>query len=171
MISDSRGVNLIQKIESIMTPLSLINGDIAPDNPKKILPDVFSDFNSILDAREEIRHLRLLPVKHNSARAVYHSISKDVLAAEVHQQLGDRQIILAENAYPYFLPPDVIQNIVWVTDSVSHADTINFIASRVIQLQINPDELILFERPRTSSTPLVRGTFPAVRHVHFWYKR
>lgn len=159
---------MIDKIIELMTPIEILNcrefGEAQP-----ILPNHFSTFNDLIMARNSIRNLSILPLKTDEMRAYYKTLDKNLLEQDILRSFASCQIFMSENEFPYFLPPDTIQYIIWIKyPSMSHKDVARFIAKMVQEKGFNLDELILFERPRGIQTKLVRGTFPAIRHIHLW---
>lgn len=141
--------------------------------PTKILPDRFGNFQQLLDVREDIRHLKFLPVKEDEARATYNA-NKKRLAEDIAIMMGGRNIALSPNQHPYFLPPDVVQEIVWIKDGVEEETITEFMAFALHEMKVPVERVITFERPRTSrisNVPLLRGTFPAIRHIHLWREK
>lgn len=162
-------------------PELLLPGAVLP-KPEKILPNIFPNYPALVKARDEIRRLRWLPVKSNEDRAAYNAIRGSVsILAEVEKMIGPSGLVLAVNKYPYFLPPGTKQYIAWIRDEIEPDRVTHFLTHSAIVLtssitreaQVNmvtPDltNLIMFERPRHIQSPLIRGTFPAIRHVHLW---
>jgi hypothetical protein len=139
---------------------------------KMILPDNFSDYQSLLNKRQEIQQLLWLPVKTNEDRAEYHKIPKQVLIDNVNSLLSNANVKISKNTYPYFLPPSVGQYIVWVSDNSSKSEIISQIFSFLKLCKIkNVTDVIIFERPRKSDRLLVKGTLPEIRHLHLWIKK
>jgi len=97
----------------------------------------------------------------------YHSIDKDELIKGI--DFGNSNIVFLENQFPYVLPPDTKQNIVWIRPGVSENAVISFLLNKVKQL--GTKDIILFERPLNIKTKFVKGSFPFIRHIHFWHKK
>ena len=159
---------MIDKIIGLMTPVEILEcrefGEAQP-----ILPNRFSTFKDLVMARNSIRNLSLLPLKTDEMRAYYKTLDKNLLAQDILNSFEYCRIFMSENEFPYFLPPDTIQYIIWIKDpGLYHTDIARFITKMVQEKGFSLDELILFERPRGIQTKLVRGTFPAIRHIHLW---
>ncbi len=161
---------LTKKVLDLMTPPEILTrGEF--EYPEVIIPGKYPDFNSLLKARDRIRRLELLPVKTEAEYARYHKQPKEQLIGQVLDYLGDSNLALAYNIYPYWLPGDLEQSMVWVKDpSTSENEIAEFIARCTRLYKTLPEELILFERPLKISTKIVRGTFPDLRHIHYWRK-
>jgi hypothetical protein len=158
----------IQDVLELMTPQEILDmGEF--ERAKPILPEKFTTFESVITRRGSIRNLDLLPVKTDVMRAYYNSLSKLVMAAKIVQDFQGRKMFCAENQFPYALPENMIQLIVWVRDRNEPRESIaEFILSEIKSRNFNLANVILFERPTNIETSLVRGTLPQVRHIHFW---
>jgi hypothetical protein len=148
----------------LFTPPELLELSELPE-ARKILPDVCGSFDELYELREEIRLLRLLPVKAQADREQYKSLNQAVLLEELVAELGDRKLALLPNRFPYFLPPDVNQRLLWVAGAATNDELHSFIVR-----EVNDDRVIVFERPLNAVTPLVKGTFKHLRHLHVWTK-
>lgn len=161
-------VIMIDQIIELMTPTEILDCREF-DEATPILPDRFPTFKDLLMARTSIRNLSILPLKTDEMRAYYKTLDKNLLAQDILNSFSSCQIFMCENEFPYFLPPDTVQYIIWINNpSMSHRDIARFIAMMVQEKGFSLDELILFERPRGIQTKLVRGTFPEIRHIHLW---
>jgi hypothetical protein len=158
-------------VEALMTPRVLLRVDNLPP-AQMILPDVVQSFQDILMRRHEIRRLRLLPIKTDSARKNFKELDHDRLHEQLLVDLKGCSIGVAPNSYPYFLPDDVLQLIVWIPKrELAYRDVAKFIDKVIRRCQVTPENIVMFERPHKSSQLLIRGTFPAMRHVHLWLPR
>jgi hypothetical protein len=91
------------------------------------------------------------------------------MSADVARYLGSSPIALAINLYPYALPEDVRQDIIWLQDTQTPKKEIFQFMDRVMSLRgLKVDDVIIFERPLKTRSLLVKGSFPEYRHVHFW---
>lgn len=164
----------LQSIRDLFTPKAILESKTL-DPAEKLLPDVIGGgFDSLLipEIRERISNLKLLPVKWHADREAYKQLDKNQLLVEVLEMVGDEEAILVPNRFPYFLPIDVNQQLLWIKDhNADYDDVCRLIAKFLRKLEICPHQAIFFERPMGCETPLVRGTFPQLRHVHFWTKR
>lgn len=154
----------VQSIQSLMTPKHIMCSQ-EHEQPFIIFPHDFKSFNDIFSVRFLIRDLKLVPIKSDEMQLKYHSIDKTELLKSIN--FGDKDIILLENQFPYQLPNDVGQKIIWIKPDVSEETVIDFIQQKIA---IYGDNIILFERPSNIKTKLVKGSFPLLRHVHFWHQ-
>jgi hypothetical protein len=150
-----------------------------------ILPDVAQCFQDLLMLRHEIRTLKLLPIKTDRARKEFKELDHDWLHQKLLIDLKGESIGVAPNDYPYFLPDDVKQLIVWIPKrDLGYREVAKFIdkvisryprnIDRIVKhhpRRITPADIITFERPQRATQDLVKGSFPAMRHVHLWLPR
>lgn len=158
------------EIKSLMTPQALLLLDLYP-KPEIITPSVVSSVDALFERRDDVRMLKLAPVKSVEAYHAYHAIEKDALVNEVHEMMGNSPLLLAQNKYPYMLPNTIGQYICWIKPEADDEQVVSFLSNVVQQYEITPAGLILFERPRHATMQLVRGTIKDIRHVHFWTYR
>ncbi len=136
------------------------------DPPQIISPLIYDSFEKLYNDRERIQLLQLVPVKHDIMHRHYHSVDHSLLIEEIKNIFQETEIFIKENRFPYWLPDDVHQQIIWVNHNIGNREIVDFL--NTISL---PLKFILFERPLNITTPLVKGSFPAYRHLHFWTKR
>lgn len=162
----------IADIQKLTTPKEILEFDVYP-RPKIISPEVFTSFDSILPFKDKIRKLTLVPIKDDNMHAIYNSTTdKSVLIEELNKYFSISEIFLLENQFPYWLPNDLEQNIIWIKNSeISEKEILEFITKCAKYLNTDINKLILFERPLKTTSLLVKGTFPAYRHIHFWIKK
>lgn len=161
---------LINSLKSLMTPKEIIE-KTEFERPRVIHPSLYPDFASLLSDREEIRNLRLLPAKSEEEYQRYHSYSQQELTSLVTQSIGKNRLVYALNQFPYLMPDDTEQGIVWIgKKTVKDEQTIGFIAQLMVHMEKTTDEVILYERPLLTESKLVRGTIPSYRHIHMWLK-
>lgn len=154
-----------------MTPLALLRMNQCPP-ARMILPDAAQSFGDILQNRHDVQHLRWLPIKTDQDRKAFKELNPQRLLEGLHNRMEGANMMCVPNDYPYLLPPDTLQLIVWVRNrDTSHFEVAKFLDRVCGRLDAHPDELVLFERPHRSSQVLIRGTFPAMRHVHLWLPR
>lgn len=170
--SDLTGIEIdsasLGEIRALMTPKKLLE-QTEFEAPYQITPDIFPSFGRLLARREYIKNLKLLPIKTAEDRSSYHTIPQESLEQSVADFLAQEDIALGPNRYPYSLPPDLNQLIVWIKDSmVEEERIIEFLAKAKMALKVEPNKLILFERPKKTQSPMVKGTLPQYRHIHFW---
>ena len=157
-------------ILSLLTPADVLERTEF-ELPEVIVPWNFPNFEALLARREDIRVLRLLPVKNDEEYKRYHDQSKESLVSGVERYLAEGQIALAPNQFPYFMPDDTSQNIVWMRNpNTSNEDLARFLASLMRLFDVSLDRVIFFERPMQTTSKLVRGTLPQYRHIHMWTK-
>lgn len=159
----------IGEIFSLMTPVVLLSQSEF-DRPDIILPEKFNSFEDLLDRREEIKNLKLVPIKNEYMHNLYNSLDRNELLEEVNSHLVDSNITQTANKYPYWLPEDVSQTLIWVKEGTGELEIYFFLARLLSRLEKSPADIILFERPSHTKSTLVKGTFPAVRHIHLWTK-
>lgn len=154
--------------------LSLLS-DLSQQAPKAveiISTKRYPNFNSLLVQRERIRRLELLPAKSQLEHERYHKVrDSGILLSSLKQQLTGHQVLVLHNAFPYDLPRDLKQLIVWYESGVNRE-----LLTRAVELQLRQEELeerdvILFERSRQLTQPFVRPSFPHVNHLHLWLPR
>ena len=151
--------------ESLFTPKHILLAENHPQ-PYLIFPEDFKSFDELLKHRDLIRDLRLVPIKSDEMQKYYHSFDKDALLKTI--QFNNSNFLFLKNSFPYYLPNDVEQNIVWIQENTPETEVIEFIDSKI--QEINTD-VILFERPFGIKTKLVKPSFPFIRHMHFWNKK
>jgi hypothetical protein len=135
-----------------------------------IVLDKFPTFSELLKHSENIQHLCLLPVKNDAMRAKYKELDKSQLAIQLKEKIGNNRFMLAKNEYEYLAPPTTQQLLLWVNDrNESHCDIAEFIAKCLIIMRVPVHRVILFERPSSTTTLMVKGTFPQMRHIHLWF--
>jgi hypothetical protein len=135
--------------------------------PSVIYLEDFSSFDELLSFRDKIRDLELVPIKSDDMHKKYHSIDKSELLVSV--EFNNSNIILTENKFPYMLPEDVSQNLIWIKDGTSQEEVIDFVEEQVRNHGMS--NVIIFERPNNIDVKLVKGSFPFIRHIHFWHKK
>jgi hypothetical protein len=160
----------IRSILDLMTPAEILTGSDF-SLPEAIHPDEYCSFDKLLAARDRIRRLELVPIKDDEGYAFYHAQSKESLVRMVEQYFVNGPIVSVRNAFPYALPTDVGQWLMWLKDPSTSR---NVIAERVKKMlerrNLTMNDLILFERPLHTKSKLVRGTFPEYRHIHVWLR-
>ena len=154
----------VKHLKSLLTPYSVLNQNSYED-PYLILEGDFKDFKDLLKYRNMIRDLKLVPLKSVEMQKTYHSIDKDKLIECI--DFSDSNIIFLKNQFPYVLPDDIVQNIVWIKSGASENSVISFLLNRI--KKIGTEDIILFERPLNIKTKFVKGSFPFIRHIHFWH--
>ncbi len=160
-----------ESIESLMTPKEILDQEEF-EKPLIIRPKEFLSFDDLLSCKDEIQTLKLVPIKNDEIHDHYNSLDKKDLHEEIKSYFDpESDMVLAPNLYPYWLPKDCEQKIVWVGNRIREEFLINFIGKCVHLSSTSPEEIILFERPANITTKLVKGTFPELRHIHFWKRK
>lgn len=165
-------IELLSVVDELLTPDDILK-QAEFELPKVIHPNIYRNFNQLLIHRSEIRDLQLVPVKDDVLHESYNAIRDDPkLVTDIMDLFGDDDLVLAPNKYPYHLPQDVVQYILWVKRfESSRQHLVDFLARTMAFLELDRDDVIFFERPVRNKSKLVKGTFPAVRHVHVWFRK
>ena len=159
----------VNDVLSAMTPLDLRCAKEFLCKPKILAPVHLHDFDDVYELRDEIRNLRALPVKTNDERDRYHKTPKEQLLAEIQSYFKGSAIAIVPNAYPYWLPDDLRQEIVWIANrEVQDDEVATAIAKHLVS--IPTERFILFERSINTDAQMFRGTLKEVRHIHLWTK-
>lgn len=157
-------------VKNLMTPEEVLN-QTSFDLPEAISPLKYPTFADLVKERLRIRDLKLVPIKTDEERARYKSEPKELLYSRILDYLGNSSMALAINAYPYFLPDDLAQFLVWIKNRDAKREEVeNFIGKCIKVLSIKKDEIILFERSLGFDTKLIRGSYKDIRHIHIWIK-
>ena len=150
-------------INNLLTPEHILQKE-EHQKPFIIFPQDFQSFNDLLQVKDLIRDLKLVPIKSDEMQKYYHSFSKEEL---LNQIKFSSNILYLENNFPYLLPKDVSQNIIWIKEETSDTEILNFIEEKISHL----GDVILFERSPLIKTKLVKSSFPHIRHIHLWHKK
>jgi len=164
---------VIDQILDLMTPEDIL-AKTEFDKAFPILPERFPTFDHLLEYKREVRDLILLPVKSDEMRAHYNSLDKAVLLKDLAEKMGDCHLYFDANEYPYLVPEGTDQQILWIRDPSASRQMIATYLAFLVKMGDLPsklDEVILFERPMRTETKLVKGTFPAMRHLHVWTRK
>jgi hypothetical protein len=159
------------RIKSLMTPPEILaRKDF--EKPLIIHPEKITTFEELLTVRDEIRNLQLVPVKDDEMYLHYKTVDKDALLEEIKQvfRMSSVSVFVQPNKFPYWLPKDIEQRLVWVAPGTNDFEVVDHI-SDIVEAERHGDNVILFERPLGLDVKLVRGTFPQMRHIHFWTKK
>jgi len=162
------GFKMINQILERMTPPKILEQTMF-ERAWPILPERFPTFDHLIKWKEKIRDLILLPVKSDEMRAYYKTLNKNELAKDVWNLIGDSRFIIKTNEFPYMVPENTLQFIIWIKDPTESRESVaEFIGTIVESNNWNLDDMILFERPMGITAELVKGTFPLIRHIHLW---
>jgi len=159
----------VSDLHKKMTPKSLLMQKEF-ERPYVITPEEFPSFEYLFEHRNEIKNLKLVPVKDDTQHNLYNSLDKKELENEVNSYLEDSDVTCTDNLYPYWLSSDIKQSLIWVKEGVTELQVLFFISKWMSLSEVSMSEIILFERPINTKSILVKGTFPAVRHIHVWTK-
>ena len=161
---------ITREIAQLMTPDEILHQRDFP-KPEVINPLKYPNFDSLIGRRDDIRNLRLLPVKSDDEYVRYHGIPKELLGGFISDYLKDSKLTIAINRFPYWLPEDLGQYIIWASNPhTPNLEIVEFIARIMPLAGLSLEEIILFERPKNINQRLIRGTFPDIRHIHLWIK-
>ena len=151
-----------------MTPSGLLTQKVIP-RPFVIRPTEFPTFDSLLEHREMVRHLRLLPVKQEEEYAAYaearSSGDADRMAALMTE---GHPVVVARNSWSYWLPEGTEQHVVWWREGVTREEVAEKVARVLEAAGVTADRVVMFERPTADVGLLVRGTIPFYPHAHIW---
>ncbi|MCL5091476.1 MAG: aminoglycoside phosphotransferase family protein [Patescibacteria group bacterium] len=162
---------LISKISPILTPTEYLHATQF-EQPETIDPKKYPDFDSLMKERERIRNLQLVPVKRSEDWKGYNRERRGKRLDTIAGYLKDADFAYELNLYPYDLPPDTDQYILWLKDKNASPETVAQYAAQVVQaLSIDPDEMIVFERSMEANSRFVRGSVPEFRHLHVWVRK
>lgn len=151
-------------IQDLLTPLHLLQKE-EHEKPYIIFLQDFKSFEDLLEVRDLIRYLKLVPIKSDKMQEYYHSFDKEQLLSQINFDASN--ILYLENNFPYLLPEDVSQNIIWIKENTSDNEVFSFIEEKISKL----GDVILFERSPLIKTKLVKSSFPHIRHIHLWHKK
>jgi hypothetical protein len=161
----------IPQILSLLTPRYLLEQTDFPA-PELIHPENYPNFDALLEERERIRTLQLLPVRTPEDRKHYQSQPQEQMRSTVESYLEGTDFALQRNPFPYHLPSDVGEHIVWIKDKEASPEAISeFLAPSLTKIKHTPDSIILFEKSHLTQTKIVRGTYPHRRHIHLLLKK
>ncbi len=156
-------MNFMQATE-LLTPKYILN-KITHEKPYVILPQDFKSYDDLLKHRDMIRDLKLVPVKSEEIHQKYNSLNKEELLKNF--DFSKSPILFQKNEYPYLLPLDVNQYLIWVQNGTPEDMVLEFLQNKIDEYG---DDVIIFERSLNIETPLVKGSFKHLRHIHFWFK-
>lgn len=131
----------------------------------------FPNFNALLVQREAIRDLRLAPKRIDEVQTRYEQLSRDLFLALIKDHyINGSPMSLVNELYPTDLPEDLQQKVIWVQDGYDDQVVAQFI-TKIMQVEgQGVNDLILFERSRTTSADFVRVAIPEYRHIHLWMR-
>lgn len=161
---------LVSRIPDLLTPELLLHHYEFP-TPRIITPEKYPDFEVLLKDREDVRMLRLLPIKSPEEYQWYHAQKPEELLERVKQNIGRERLALSPNAFPYQLPGDLRQYLLWINDEeMKQSELVDFCARAMTVLDVSVNDLVMFERSQKATAKILRGTFKQMRHIHFWMR-
>jgi hypothetical protein len=156
--------------DRLLTPRGVLEQRDFP-RPFVIRPIEFPSFEKLLEHRDEIRDLKLVPVKDEVTHVIYNNQKKEDLLKDVLDWMRDSKTLIMPNQFPYWLSDDVNQSLLWVKEGATDDDVFEFLRDCAYHFQLDLDRVIMFERPLNVTSTLVKGTFPQMRHIHLWRKK
>lgn len=160
-----------QQVLDIMTPKAVLQRTEF-EKPLIISPLNVPTFRDLLSLKEMIRMLEVVPVKDDQMYQHYKTVDKEVLYVELMENFKDDvHVFTQENKFPYWLPSDTQQRLVWASPVATDQQVAVHIADLLESENRKPAEVIIFERPIGIQSLLVRGTFPKIRHLHLWTRK
>lgn len=155
----------------LMTPPEILSQSEF-EVPEVIMAAKYPNFDAILADRERVRRLQLLPSKSPEGYTAYHAVDSNLLRSSALQFTQQSSITMAPNGFPYSLPRDLNQYIIWLRDVHTERDTIaTYIAQLLQGFNISPEQIIVYERSQKTKAFMVKRSFTDVRHLHFWIKK
>lgn len=151
------------KANELITPKSVFD-KTEHSKPYVLFLKDFKCYDDILKYRRMVRDLELVPIKSDEMYKKYHSIDTEKLIQSIE---FTEPILFRKNDFPYLLPQDVSQYLIWIQKDTPEKDVLEFLQSKIDEYG---DDVIIFERPLNIKTELVKGSFPHIRHIHFWFK-
>lgn len=156
-------------VDRALTPRHVVEGEDFSE--PRVITERYFNFNNLVASRCSIRDLRLVPLKEETLHGEYNALSRQTLLDGIVQQMGSEKMILAENQYPYVLPSDTIQSILWVREAhTERHEIVRFLSRLAYVYGLDDLDVILFERPPSSRSKFVKRSFPLMRHIHVWVR-
>lgn len=157
------------ELEKHLTPDSILKTKEF-DEPYFIAPQDFKTFDDLLEYKDAIRDLKLVPLKDDTTHDKYNSSNKAEMLELLKNSLDGDIIVTSINEYPYHLPADCEQNLIWIVPETDNVTVHLYISLLLKYLELDLKDVIFFERPLNIKSKFVKGTFPYLRHIHFWRK-
>ena len=104
---------------NMMTPGFILN-KTEHDKPAIIFSEDFKSFTDLYIHKELIRNLELVPIKSDEMYKKYHDTKKEELINSIN--FGINNIIFLKNQFPYILPNDVEQNLIWIKKGTTQSE-------------------------------------------------
>jgi len=161
----------VADVLSLMTPQEVLNQQV--HERTIITPSEYPTFEALKLHRNFIRDLKLVPKRDNGTQQEYERLERDAFIALVRgHYLRESDLTLVRELYQSELPDDMIQSVAWLDEHrVDSPQTAAFIAKLLRLSGKTTDDIILFERSRTSTTDFVRAAVPEYRHIHIWSRK
>ena len=158
----------ISQVLMMMTPLG-IRDRIEHGHPRIISPTDYPTFSHLVGSKKQIRDLKLVPKRTEEVQKEYEKMGHESFLRIIQGfYLSYDPIVLVTELYPSDLPFDTEQRVIWVRQNeVSDGGIARFIAQVMRVSGLGVDDVILFERSKTSNTPFVRVAVSELRHIHF----
>jgi hypothetical protein len=132
--------------------------------PYVIFTEDFKSFDELYEYRQMIFNLELVPIKSDEIHKKYHSVNTEDLIKSI--DFDKNNILFKKNDYPYLLPNDIEQYLIWIKKDTSDKEVKEFLQEKIKEYK----KAITFERSPEITTELVKGSFKYIRHIHFWFK-
>jgi hypothetical protein len=158
----------IDAICNLMTQPDVLNQN---NHEREIIsPVMYPSFTALRKQRDRIRDLRLVPQRSGSVQEAYMRLDRTSFLSLIGDHyLRNSPLSYVKELYPSDLSSDIRQSVVWTDEqSVDNRQIAEFIAKIVKLLNLTPDDVILFERSRTTETDYVKVAIPEYRHIHMW---
>jgi len=161
-------IDKISQVMALMTPSDI--RDQSEHTCTTITALDCPTFDFLMQMRQGIRNLGIVPLRAALIQHDYDRMTKETFLWVVRYCYLDKTLIaLVKELYPYDIPSEVGQYIVWVRDSsVSDYAIAEFIAKIILISDLTVDDMILFERSKATKTHFVQAAIPEFRHIHMW---
>lgn len=162
-----------QRAKQAMPPEEVLHSSKFSE-PEHISSNNVAGFEDLHAHRNAIQWLSLVPIKSPSVHAYFHDEDPDRLLRELQLEIEPNGMALLPNRYPYALPREIHQAVLWYAPGSSRVQIMRFVAQLIGNFKLKNEELIIFERPINTevlNVKYVRGSFRQLPHLHFWTKR
>lgn len=162
---------IIGEISTLMRPKA--DFDKVGHRIKMISPTEYPTFDTLLKHRQSIRDLQLVPKRRPEMQVEYDRMPRELFLFIVNRFYLDwSPVSITTELYPYDLPPDLQQYVVWLYPEVG-TDYLaaSFIANVINLMGLTSNDVIMFERSSLAKKNLLRPSLPEVRHIHLWLRK
>ncbi len=161
---------ILAEVVKELTPRKIVK-QIKFEKPFIISPNIFGSFEDLYEVRDKIRNLEYVAVKDDAMYKHYHTFDRVQLSNDIKKQFKIQQskVLILPNQFPDWLPEDVNQRVAWIKARTPNEEALRYILAMLHEERI--EKFILFERPLNTSTKLVKGSIPQIRHIHIWTKQ